>query len=281
MPHQVNNINRANAKAHILDIKAKYLKYVKIPTFKNSTKSKVYTLRLTYLEHKIKYLNLKISDIKSSFYNRYFAKRVKTLEKKKKEISSIENDGVINLVNVSKYYYNRSIATKVLNDVNLQIKSGEFVVIVGPSGSGKTTLLNIISGMDKATYGHVNVAGENLINFNNANLTKFRRKNIGYVFQQYALLSNLTVKENIEIGQHLQKDKSRIIDIDSLLKLLDIYEQRNKFPHELSGGQQQRVSIARSVAKNPIILFGDEPTGAVDEATSKNILDMFTKINKE
>jgi putative ABC transport system ATP-binding protein len=168
-----------------------------------------------------------------------------------------------------------------LKDVNLQIKKGEFVVIVGPSGSGKTTLLNIISGMDRATYGRVIVAGENLINMNNARLTDFRRRNIGYVFQQYALLPNLTVKENIEIGQHLQKDKSKRISIDKLLHSLDMYEQRNKFPHELSGGQQQRVSIARSMAKNPNIIFGDEPTGAVDEATSKNILDMFIKLNKQ
>jgi putative ABC transport system ATP-binding protein len=192
-----------------------------------------------------------------------------------------KDNGIIQLENVSKYYTNRTIATKVLKDVNLSIKEGEFVVIVGQSGSGKTTLLNIISGMDQATYGKVIVAGENLINYSNAKLTDFRRRNIGYVFQQYALLPNLTVIENVEIGQYLQKDKSKRMDIDKLLKSLDIYEQRNKFPHELSGGQQQRVSIARSMAKNPIILFGDEPTGAVDEATSKNILDMFVKLNKE
>lgn len=281
MPHVIDKLNRSIRKWHILDVKTKYFQYVKIPQSENKLKTRMYKLQLRQLNKRIEYYKIINRDIQSTFWNKYLAKLIKKLEKAKKNIVVVENDGIIDLKNVCKYYYNNTIATKVLSDVNLTIKAGEFVVIVGPSGSGKTTLLNIISGMDKATYGKVVVANESLINLNNSKLTDFRRRNIGYVFQQYALLPNLTVKENVEIGQHLQKDKSKRMDIDKLLESLNIYEQRNKFPHELSGGQQQRVSIARSMAKNPNILFGDEPTGAVDEATSKNILDMFVKLNKE
>lgn len=187
----------------------------------------------------------------------------------------------VKLKNVVKYYNNKIIANKVLNNINLEIKKGEFVVILGPSGSGKTTLLNIISGMDNATYGDTIVAGENLIDYTQSQLTTFRRNNIGYVFQQYGLLPNLTVRENIQIGQNLQHTKSRIIPIDTILKSIGLEMQANKYPNELSGGQQQRVSIARSVAKNPNILFGDEPTGAIDEQTSKNIMNLFIDINKK
>ena len=185
------------------------------------------------------------------------------------------------LENTVKYYNNKVLATKVLSNVNLKIKKGEFVVILGPSGSGKTTLLNIISGMDNATYGSTIVAGENLIDYDQGKLTTFRRNNIGYVFQQYGLLPNLTVRENIEIGQNLQHYKSRIIPIDEILESIGLSTQANKYPNELSGGQQQRVSIARSVAKNPNILFGDEPTGAIDEEMSKNIMKLFVDINKK
>ena len=281
MPHIINSINRTIRKWYILDIKLKYIEYVQIPNSENKAITNTYKLRARQINKKIEYLKIKNKDIRSVFWNKYFAKLIRKLEKSKKTSIVNEVRGVIDLQNVSKYYANKAIATKILKDVNLCLASGEFVVILGPSGSGKTTLLNIISGMDKATYGKVLIAGENLINLNNAKLTDFRRRNIGYVFQQYALLPNLTVKENVEIGQHLQKDKARRIDIDKLLHSLEMHEYKNKYPHELSGGQQQRVSIARSMAKNPNILFGDEPTGAVDEATSKNILDMFIRLNKE
>lgn len=199
-----------------------------------------------------------------------------------KNFSDFDNQPyAVELKNVVKYYNNKVLATKVLSNVNLQIKKGEFVVILGPSGSGKTTLLNIISGMDNATFGDTIVAGENLIDYNASKLTLFRRNNIGYVFQQYGLLPNLTVKENIEIGQNLQENKSKIIPIDEILKAIGLETQSRKYPNELSGGQQQRVSIARSVAKNPNILFGDEPTGAIDEEMSKNIMNLFVEINKK
>ena len=199
-----------------------------------------------------------------------------------KNFSDFDNQPyAVELKNVVKYYNNKVLATKVLSNVNLQIKKGEFVVILGPSGSGKTTLLNIISGMDNATFGDTIVAGENLIDYSASKLTLFRRNNIGYVFQQYGLLPNLTVKENIEIGQNLQENKSKIIPIDEILKAIGLESQSRKYPNELSGGQQQRVSIARSVAKNPNILFGDEPTGAIDEEMSKNIMNLFVEINKK
>ena len=199
-----------------------------------------------------------------------------------KNFSDFDNQPyAVELKNVVKYYNNKVLATKVLSNVNLQIKKGEFVVILGPSGSGKTTLLNIISGMDNATFGDTIVAGENLIDYSASKLTLFRRNNIGYVFQQYGLLPNLTVKENIEIGQNLQENKSKIIPIDEILKAIGLETQSRKYPNELSGGQQQRVSIARSVAKNPNILFGDEPTGAIDEEMSKNIMNLFVEINKK
>lgn len=168
-----------------------------------------------------------------------------------------------------------------MKNVNLKINPGEFVVILGPSGSGKTTLLNIISGMDTASYGKTIICGENLINYNSNELTEFRRRNIGYVFQQYGLLPNLTIRENVEVGANLQSNKSKRIDIDELLKTIGIYEHRNKFPFELSGGQQQRVSIARSIAKNPNIIFGDEPTGAIDEEMSKQVMQLFLDVNKK
>ncbi|WEK83294.1 MAG: ATP-binding cassette domain-containing protein [Mycoplasma sp.] len=206
-------------------------------------------------------------------------KNAKYFYKNYSDFSELEN--VIELKNVCKYYNNGFLAVKVLQDVNLKIKKGEFVVILGPSGSGKTTLLNIISGMDNATYGDVFIAGENLIDYNQSQLTKFRKNNIGYVFQQYCLLPNLTVKENIQIGQNLQPNKSLHINIESILDTIGMSLQKNKYPNELSGGQQQRVSIARSVAKNPNILFGDEPTGAIDEEMSKEIMKLLVKINQE
>lgn len=190
-------------------------------------------------------------------------------------------DFVIDLQNVVKYYSNGVTTNKVLKGVNLQIPPGEFVVILGPSGSGKTTLLNIISGMDRASSGKTIVAGEDLLTFSDTKLTNFRRKNVGYIFQQYGLLPNLTVKENIEIGAHLQPNAALRLNIDELLKDIGMYEHRNRLPAELSGGQQQRVSIIRAISKNPKIIFGDEPTGALDEKMTQIVLEQFVEINKK
>lgn len=201
--------------------------------------------------------------------------------KKKNMFNNTPSNYVIELKNVIKYYTNGVTTNKVLKGVDLQIEEGKFVVILGPSGSGKTTLLNIISGMDRASLGKTIVANTNLIVLNDNQLTEFRRMNVGYIFQQYGLLPNLTVKENIEIGAYLQKDSTKRLDIDELLKKTGMYEYRNKMPTELSGGQQQRVSILRGIAKNPRIIFGDEPTGALDEEMAQNVLEQFVDINKK
>lgn len=214
-------------------------------------------------------------------------KAVKELKRKNKPHKGEKNiplknkENIIELEGVKKLFSNGFLINEILKGIDLEIKKGDFVIILGPSGSGKTTLMNIISGLDRPTSGIVNVAGHNLITYSDSELTKFRKENIGYVFQQYGLLPNLTVKENIEIGEYLQSDKTKKQDIDKVLENLGLVEQKNKFPHQLSGGQQQRVSIARAFAKNPTILFGDEPTGAIDEEMSKVVLQQFIDINKK
>ncbi|MDQ0513949.1 putative ABC transport system ATP-binding protein [Mycoplasmoides fastidiosum] len=188
-------------------------------------------------------------------------------------------DCVIELENVSKWYSNNFSVNKILENINLTIKRGEFVVILGPSGSGKTTLLNIISGMDRASNGQVIVSNHNLITMSNKQLTKFRKEYVSFVFQQYGLLGDLKIRENIELGAQLQDNYRKRLDIDEVISNLGILRHSLRFPREISGGQQQRVAIARALVKNPEILFGDEPTGAVDEETSKQILKMFCEIN--
>lgn len=213
-----------------------------------------------------------------------YAKWVKKLDKishKKSNEKEIITDNAIQLKDVTKYYYNKWMVTKILKNINLEIKKGEFVVILGPSGSGKTSLLNIITGIDVATSGQTYVNGQNLINKTPSQLTKFRKLNIGYIFQSYNLLPNLTVRENVEIGWKLQKNSSLRLNINELLAMIGIDKYQDRYPYELSGGQQQRVSIARSMAKNPAIIFGDEPTGAVDEEMSKQILKLFVDLNKK
>lgn len=213
-----------------------------------------------------------------------YAKWVKKLDKishKKSDAKEIITDNAIQLKDVTKYYYNKWMVTKILKNINLEIKKGEFVVILGPSGSGKTSLLNIITGIDVATSGQTYVNGQNLINKTPSQLTKFRKLNIGYIFQSYNLLPNLTVRENVEIGWKLQKNSSLRLNINELLAMIGIDKYQDRYPYELSGGQQQRVSIARSMAKNPAIIFGDEPTGAVDEEMSKQILKLFVDLNKK
>jgi putative ABC transport system ATP-binding protein len=251
-----------------------YLKKIKMDEIK-------YEKQIVSYTKKIKDLETAINDIVTTFQNKFHANLVKHLEKcKKPEMKNEDVKNIISLKDVVKYYYNNNVAFKILNGINLDIEKGKFVVILGPSGSGKTTLLNIISGIDKASMGQVIVNEENLVNKTSRQLTAFRKNNVGYIFQQYGLLPNLTVKENVEIGANLQTNKSLTIDVDDILQQVDLYHLKDKMPAELSGGQQQRVSIARSVAKNPYILFGDEPTAAVDQNTAKSIIKIFLKINK-
>ena len=182
----------------------------------------------------------------------------------------------ITLKNVSKIYKTGDIETIALKNINLEIEDGEFVVILGPSGSGKSTLLNVISGLDTPTTGEIYFNDIKISDYNEEKLTKFRREYLGFIFQQYNLLQNLSVRENVEIGSAVGKNP---LGIDDVLKSVSMYEERNKYPYQLSGGQQQRVSIARSIAKNPKILFCDEPTGALDEKNGKQILNIIQVMN--
>lgn len=165
---------------------------------------------------------------------------------------------------------------EVLRGMNLSVARGEFCVLLGPSGSGKSTLLNIIGGIDSADSGYISIDDDKLEDLGEKRLTQYRRKHLGYVFQMYNLIGNLNVKENIEVGAYLSDNP---LNIDELLRTLGLYEHRHKLPNQLSGGQQQRVSIGRAIVKNPDILLCDEPTGALDYTTSKEILRLIEEIN--
>lgn len=184
----------------------------------------------------------------------------------------------LEIVNVKKGYGMGETRQEVLCGMDFSVKKGEFCVLLGPSGSGKSTLLNIIGGIDKADSGYIAIRGEKLEDMNDKGLTQYRRKHLGYVFQMYNLIANLNVKENIEVGAYLADDP---LDIDDLLHTLGLYDHRYKLPNQLSGGQQQRVSIGRAIVKNPDILLCDEPTGALDYTTSKEILTLIEDVNKK
>lgn len=166
----------------------------------------------------------------------------------------------------------------VLKGLDLEIERGEFCVLLGPSGSGKSTLLNIIGGIDGADEGSITIDGEQLEDMTEKKLSLYRRKHLGYIFQMYNLIPNLTLRENIEVGAYLS---DRPLDVDELMHTLGIYEHQNKLPNQLSGGQQQRTAIGRAIIKNPDILLCDEPTGALDYKTSKEILKLIETVNQK
>ena len=168
--------------------------------------------------------------------------------------------------------------TEVLRGIDFSVEKGEFCVLLGPSGSGKSTLLNIIGGIDEPDEGYISIDGEKTGDMKEKALTLYRRKHLGYVFQMYNMIPNLNVKENIEVGAYLS-DKA--LDIDELLHTLGLYEHRHKLPNQLSGGQQQRTAIGRAIVKNPDILLCDEPTGALDYNTSKEILRLIEQVNQK
>lgn len=184
----------------------------------------------------------------------------------------------LEIKNLEKSFDVGSNKIKVIKDVSLDVEKGKMCVMLGPSGSGKSTLLNIIGGIDSADNGYVSIDGEKTKDMNEKQLTEYRRKHLGYVFQMYNLIPNLTVKENIEVGAFLS-DKP--LEIEELLKTLGLYEHKNKLPNQLSGGQQQRTAIGRAIIKNPDILLCDEPTGALDYNTSKDILKLIEDVNKK
>ena len=168
--------------------------------------------------------------------------------------------------------------TEVLKGLDFSVEKGEICVLLGPSGSGKSTLLNIIGGIDEADGGYISIDGEKMEEMKEKVLTEYCRRHLGYVFQMYNLIPNLNVKENIEVGAYLS---DRPLDIDELLHTLGLYEHRHKLPNQLSGGQQQRTSIGRAIVKNPDILLCDEPTGALDYHTSKEILKLIEDVNQK
>ncbi len=166
---------------------------------------------------------------------------------------------------------------EVLHGIDLKIAQGEFCVLLGPSGSGKSTLLNIIGGIDSADSGELLLDGQRLSRMKERRLTAYRREHLGYVFQMYNLIPNLTVRENIEVGAYLSRHP---LDVNELLHTLGLWEHRGKLPNQLSGGQQQRTAIGRAVVKRPDILLCDEPTGALDYQTSKEILALIEEVNR-
>lgn len=179
---------------------------------------------------------------------------------------------------LKKSFGSASNKVEVLKGINFEVNKGEICVLLGPSGSGKSTLLNIIGGIDDADSGYVSINNEKTKDMKEKELTRYRRKHLGYVFQMYNLIPNLNVKENIEIGAYLSDSP---LDINELLNTLGLYEHRHKLPNQLSGGQQQRTAIGRAIVKNPDILLCDEPTGALDYHTSKEILKLIEDVNKK
>ncbi len=192
--------------------------------------------------------------------------------------SEVGETMVISIQNVCKQYVSGDIKTTALKDVNLEVKKGEFVVILGPSGSGKSTLLHVSGGLDQVNDGTILVSGQEITKMRSSQLTDFRRKELGFIFQQYNLMPNMTVFENVEVGARLSDNP---LDVNNVLKEVMLDDLFHQFPYQLSGGQQQRVAIARAIAKNPSILFCDEPTGALDEDTGKTVLEILQRINEE
>lgn len=184
----------------------------------------------------------------------------------------------LEIKNIKKHFGEGESRVEVLKGIDIEIEKGKFCVLLGPSGSGKSTLLNIIGGIDAADEGYISINGEKTADMNEKALTLYRRKHLGYIFQMYNLIPNLNIKENIEVGAYLSDNP---LDVDDLLKTLGLYEHRHKLPNQLSGGQQQRTAIGRAIVKNPDILLCDEPTGALDYNTSKEILKLIEDVNKK
>ena len=179
---------------------------------------------------------------------------------------------------IKKHFGEGESRVDVLRGIDISIEKGEICVLLGPSGSGKSTLLNIIGGIETPDSGKITIHGETLGEMNEKNLTLYRRKHLGYIFQMYNLIPNLNIKENVEVGAYLSDNP---LDVDDLLKTLGLYEHRHKLPNQLSGGQQQRTAIGRAVVKNPDILLCDEPTGALDYHTSKEILKLLEDVSRK
>lgn len=185
---------------------------------------------------------------------------------------------ILRVENLCKSYQMGEIEVKALTDASFSVEKGEFVVVLGPSGSGKSTLLNIIGGMDSPTSGKVFFKDEEITGFDDKKLTEYRRKRVGFVFQYYNVMANLTAEENVELAMEIVENP---LPIDEVIEAVGLSSRRDHFPSQLSGGEQQRVSIARAIAKNPELLLCDEPTGALDYNTGISIMALLSKLNRE
>lgn len=184
---------------------------------------------------------------------------------------------MIEVKSLNKFYGSGESRFQVLKNIDLKIEDGDFAVILGASGSGKSTLLNVMSGLERPESGQVIYGGKDITALSDSELTKFRKENIGFIFQQYYLLPNMNVEKNVKMGADLASNK----DYKAIIEAVGLKDKLRKYPSELSGGEQQRVSVARALAKKPKVLFLDEPTGALDEQTGKQVLDYICKLQKE
>jgi putative ABC transport system ATP-binding protein len=190
---------------------------------------------------------------------------------------------ILNVQNIEKYYGNRGNVTKAVDDISFDVQQGEFIGIMGSSGSGKTTLLNCISTIDTVTAGHIFIGGKDITGLNSKKLSKFRREQLGFIFQDFNLLDTLTAYENIALALTIIKTPASEIDIriQQVAKTLEITEVLNKYPYQMSGGQKQRVASARAIVTSPSLILADEPTGALDSKSARMLLESFETLNKD
>lgn len=192
-------------------------------------------------------------------------------------------ENILTIENISKYYGNKSNLTKAISNISMNVDKGEFIAIMGASGSGKTTLLNVISTIDKVTSGHIYIEGQDITKLKGSDLNRFRREELGFIFQDFNLLDTLTAYENIALALQIQNFKAKAIEqqIKVVARKLDIEDILNKYPYEMSGGQKQRVASARAIVTNPKLVLADEPTGALDSKSSKMLLERLQRLNQD
>ena len=192
-------------------------------------------------------------------------------------------ENILTIENISKYYGNKSNLTKAISNISMNVDKGEFIAIMGASGSGKTTLLNVISTIDKVTSGHIYIEGQDITKLKGNDLNRFRREELGFIFQDFNLLDTLTAYENIALALQIQNFKAKEIEqqIKVVERKLDIEDILNKYPYEMSGGQKQRVASARAIVTNPKLVLADEPTGALDSKSSKMLLERLQRLNQD
>lgn len=192
-------------------------------------------------------------------------------------------ENILMIENISKYYGNKSNLTKAISNISMNVDKGEFIAIMGASGSGKTTLLNVISTIDKVTSGHIYIEGQDITKLKGNDLNRFRREELGFIFQDFNLLDTLTAYENIALALQIQNFKAKAIEqqIKVVARKLDIEDILNKYPYEMSGGQKQRVASARAIVTNPKLVLADEPTGALDSKSSKMLLERLQRLNQD